>query len=83
MNVLASRERGDVLWVPTAPRIAGSAVHRFARSVLEDVVAEPDGPQAVGEYEALWRWSVADLGRFWTSVLGWFDPPAPGRYHRL
>jgi acetoacetyl-CoA synthetase len=31
-----------------------------------------------GDYEALWRWSVDDVGRFWTALWGFYDVQADG-----
>ena len=70
--------RGDVVWTPSPERIAGSALHRFARSALDGLPASPGAEEAVAEYQALWRWSVEDLGRFWTALVEWFDVPYAG-----
>jgi acetoacetyl-CoA synthetase len=71
-------ERGEIVWTPSPERIASSVLHRFAASVLAGVADHPTIAQAIEEYDALWRWSVADLGRFWTSLVDWFDVPRSG-----
>ena len=65
--------RGEVVWSPSPERIASSDLHRFARSVLGGPPTVPTAHQAADEYDALWRWSVEDLGRFWTRIVDWFD----------
>src|SRR5213078_3925660 len=41
------------LWSPSHEDLSDSAVARLARDIGAD------------DYEALWRWSVEDVGRFW------------------
>ncbi len=47
----------DQLWKPSPERIERAAITAFAR--------EHGLPEA---YEALWRWSVADIERFWATI---------------
>ena len=58
------------LWVPSADRIARAGVTDFARKR-----GLPAG------YDALWRWSVEDLERFWAAVWEHFE--VEGSYERV
>lgn len=60
-----SAEHDDVLWRPTRAGHEGSELTRY-RSGLKDY----DGG---ADYLDLWRWSVADPGRFWESVAAFED----------
>ncbi|WP_405784734.1 acetoacetate--CoA ligase [Streptomyces sp. NBC_01378] len=60
-----SAEHDDVLWRPTRVGQEGSELTRY-RSGLKDY----DGG---ADYLDLWRWSVADPGRFWESVAAFED----------
>jgi acetoacetyl-CoA synthetase len=57
----------EILWTPSDERIERATVTRY-RAWLE---------QSRGlnfdRYEDLWRWSVADLDGFWTSIVEYFD----------
>jgi acetoacetyl-CoA synthetase len=57
----------DVLWRPTADRIAGSALRGYL-----DWLELREG-RLFPDHDALWAWSVADLDRFWTSIVDYFD----------
>src|SRR5687768_13631082 len=54
-------EEGQLLWTPSADRLARSHLTRYLRW-LEERGQRFDG------YDALWRWSVSDLDAFWSSV---------------
>jgi acetoacetyl-CoA synthetase len=50
-------EAPRILWEPSPERIERAAITAFARA------------QGIeGDYEDLWRWSVDDVGRFWTAI---------------
>jgi len=53
--------RGDLLWEPPAELAERATLTRFLRA------------QGHGSYDELWRWSVADLDRFWAAVWDFFD----------
>jgi acetoacetyl-CoA synthetase len=55
-------KEGELLWTPGDARVARSHLTRYARWL------EQRG-QKFENYEALWRWSVADLDAFWQSVV--------------
>jgi acetoacetyl-CoA synthetase len=57
---------GEQLWAPSRESIAPSNIGRFMASLAERGI----GPFA--SYEDLWRWSIADLARFWTEVARFF-----------
>jgi acetoacetyl-CoA synthetase len=57
----------DILWSPSAERIAGSALRQYL-DWLQDREARP-----FPDHDALWAWSVQDLDRFWLSVVDYFD----------
>ena len=53
---------GDLLWTPSAERIAGSNLTAFTNWLAARRGRCFDG------YHALWRWSVDDLDGFWQAV---------------
>ena len=54
-------EEGTLLWTPSASRVARSHLTRYLRWLAER-------GRTFDDYEALWRWSVADLEAFWGSM---------------
>jgi acetoacetyl-CoA synthetase len=52
---------GEVLWTPSPAQAEATLLHRFAAS----------SPVGDADYQALWEWSVDDLGAFWGKV--WAD----------
>jgi len=61
-------EAPEQLWRPSPDRIERAAITRFAR--------EHDLPT---DYASLWRWSVADIERFWATIWSHYDVgPDPG-----
>ncbi len=64
---------GDVLWTPSAERIAGANVTAFQQWLLRERGLQFD------DYAALWRWSVQDLEGFWQALWDYFriEPSAP------
>ena len=63
---------GTLMWTPAPDQVVASRLHAF-----EQWLAKRDG---VGfeDYEALWQWSVDDVGRFWRAVWDYFDILADG-----
>jgi len=57
---------GRVLWTPSAQAMSDSAMGRFMSA------------QGLEDYESLWRWSVADVARFWAALWEFFDVQADG-----
>ena len=54
------------VWSPTADRIESSALRAYL-----DWLEEREG-RTFGDHDALWRWSVEDLDRFWTSIVDYY-----------
>ena len=52
---MSGAREGDLLWTPSAERVASSAMARFLAACGQD----PADPQAA------WRWSVAEPDAFW------------------
>ena len=56
----------DILWSPSAERIAASALREYL-----DWLEEHEG-RPFADHDTLWSWSVTDLDRFWTSVVDYY-----------
>ncbi len=68
---------GDILWTPSADyqrrtNIAGYMRWLTARDGVE-----------FSDYEALWRWSVADIERFWRTLWDYFELQSPTPFARV
>jgi len=57
----------EPLWSPTAERIEGSALRAYL-----DWLAAREG-RAFVDHDALWTWSVANLDRFWISLVDHYE----------
>jgi acetoacetyl-CoA synthetase len=66
------------LWTPSAERVERAAITRYARWV-----AETHGADVAGSYDALWRWSVADIDAFWASIWRYFAVDSDAPYERV
>ncbi|MDQ2875213.1 MAG: acetoacetate--CoA ligase, partial [Actinomycetota bacterium] len=64
----AGRDYGETLWAPTAATVDRARMTHYARWLSAE-----RGLAAGGGYDELWQWSVADPGRFWTSIWDYFD----------
>jgi acetoacetyl-CoA synthetase len=58
---------GTLLWEPSAQLMRTSAMSRYITWLADHRQLHFDS------YDALWQWSVRDLGAFWTSVWDFFD----------
>ena len=58
---------GDMLWQPDSALAAASRISEFMH-----FANETEGQQ-LSDYDALWSWSVSDLGGFWRSVWDYTD----------
>ncbi|WP_141202730.1 acetoacetate--CoA ligase [Streptomyces griseorubiginosus] len=58
----------DVLWRPTAEWTENCQFRGFAAWLRERGLATATD---VVDYSALWRWSLADLDRFWRALAAW------------
>ncbi len=68
---------GDVLWTPSAERIAAANVTAFQQWLLRERGLKFDG------YAALWRWSVQDLEAFWQALWDYFRIEATAPHSRV
>jgi acetoacetyl-CoA synthetase len=64
---------GDLLWTPSAARVANAHVTHYM-----DWLA--DRGRRFDSYTALWRWSIEDLEGFWGSLWEYFDIQASRPY---
>jgi acetoacetyl-CoA synthetase len=53
---------GDLLWTPSAERVAGANLTAFTAWLAAERGLRFD------DYQALWRWSVGDLDGFWQAI---------------
>lgn len=72
----AGVREGALLWTPSPARIAQANVTGFiawlaTRGVLLD------------DYDALWRWSVADLDAFWAALWDWCEVRSSAPYRAV
>lgn len=58
---------GELLWEPSAERAAASRLAHFMAWLSREAGRPFD------DYDALWRWSVDNVGPFWRAVAGYFD----------
>ncbi|HLZ26978.1 MAG TPA: acetoacetate--CoA ligase [Chloroflexota bacterium] len=63
----AALAEGDLLWEPSESFKSGSRLAAYMRWL-----AERDAGRRFETYDALWRWSVADLEAFWVSIVEFF-----------
>ncbi|GAA1389733.1 acetoacetate--CoA ligase [Pseudonocardia kongjuensis] len=57
----------DILWSPSDARVESSALRGFL-----DWLQEREG-RDFPDHDALWEWSVADIDRFWTAVVEYYE----------
>jgi acetoacetyl-CoA synthetase len=60
-------QEGDLLWQPTEEIIENANITHYMRWLAENYDAQVDN------YDALWRWSVTYIDRFWLSITEYFD----------
>lgn len=58
---------GELLWEPSAERAGASRLSDFMHWLSQGHGLSFD------DYGALWRWSVEDVGQFWSLVAAYFD----------
>jgi acetoacetyl-CoA synthetase len=63
---LGGRDYGETLWEPTEQAIRDARITDYAAWL-----ARGHGPDLSG-YDAIWRWSVAEPARFWSSIWDYF-----------
>jgi acetoacetyl-CoA synthetase len=59
--------KSDVLWQPSAERIANARITQFTDQLREKY------EQRFPDYWSLWRWSIANKGAFWREVWRFCD----------
>jgi acetoacetyl-CoA synthetase len=74
--------QGELLWEPSVERAGASRLSDFMRWLSRE-----RGLTFV-DYAALWRWSVVDVGQFWSQIVDYFEvrlggQPAPTLAGRL
>ena len=66
----------ELLWTPSSEQIAAATLTRYQAWLAGNRELDLDGD----DYAALWRWSVADIEGFWSSIVEFcgvhFDEPA-------
>ena len=63
----------DPAWQPSAAVIEAARISAFLRWLAER------RDLRFADYEALWRWSVTDLGGFWSALWDWLGIPSTPR----
>ena len=73
------------LWKPDSARAAATNLAAFAREVVQrhELDLPPGGGQRIGDYDALWRWSVKHPSRFWPLVWQFCDVRASHRAEQV
>ena len=66
---MSSAATNHEIWRPDAELLASCNLTRFRNALLQQGEAVPEDY----DYEALWRYSVADTGRFWRKLIDYFD----------
>ncbi|MGC2832235.1 MAG: acetoacetate--CoA ligase [Candidatus Acidiferrum sp.] len=75
-NVNGVRE-GELLWTPSAAQVEDANVTRFAKWL-----ARERGLQ-FASYEAMWKWSVAELDDFWQAIWDYFRVESSAPHTRV
>lgn len=70
-------QEGGILWTPGAERIERANVTAFLRWLRRE------RGLALGDYTALWRWSVEDLEAFWGALWDYFGVEASSPHARV
>ena len=68
---------GDILWSPPADLATSTEVGRYTTWLGRE------RGRTFGSYDELWRWSVDDLGGFWSSIWDFFGIRAHTPYDRV
>ncbi len=65
------------LWTPTPERIQRSQLQRYMTWLKQERGLD------FADYDALWQWSVADIGAFWASMWDFFEIKAYKPYAQV
>jgi acetoacetyl-CoA synthetase len=77
MATAASVKEGEVLWTPRPEFVRDSNVSRYL-----DWLRQQGGPD-FADYDALWRWSVAEPEAFWASQWQYFKVESATPYRQV
>ncbi|MDX6481592.1 MAG: acetoacetyl-CoA synthetase, partial [Gaiellaceae bacterium] len=66
-----------IVWEPSPERIASATITRYREWLNATRGLE------LGDYHALWQWSVDELEEFWASIWEFFDVRASEPYERV
>jgi acetoacetyl-CoA synthetase len=69
-----SVREGDLLWTPSADRVAGARLTEFTR------LAEERTGRQFADYAQLWAWSTTEIEEFWQAVWDFFDVRSSARH---
>jgi acetoacetyl-CoA synthetase len=69
--------QGEILWTPTEDARERSELARYLAWLRRERDVD------LGDYDALWRWSVSDLDAFWASIWDFFGVRAHTPYERV
>ena len=70
-------KRGELLWEPSAERVERATMTRYMRWL------EAERGRSLGDYQALWEWSVTELEEFWASIWDFFAVEASAPYSEV
>ena len=73
----AQSAEGTLLWEPSQRWCEATHLHAYMRYMEAREGVE------LADYDALWRFSVAELERFWASIWDRFEVRASSRYERV
>ena len=72
MSASALSEFGEIHWTPSTGWIEATRLADFGRWLATERGLQFD------DYQALWQWSIEDIGIFWQSIWDFFDIQADG-----
>ncbi len=70
-------KRGELLWEPSPERVERATMTRYMRWL------EAERGRSLGDYQALWEWSVTELEEFWASIWDFFAVEASAPYSEV
>jgi acetoacetyl-CoA synthetase len=73
---MSTVQQGDLLWTPSAERVAQAHVTHYLRWLAER-------GRNFDSYAKLWQWSIDDQEGFWESLWQYFDILASQPYERV
>ena len=59
-------EKRQILWTPSIERMENSTIHQYEKYLLNSYNLSFEN------YNDLWKWSIADLNVFWSSIADYF-----------